>query len=414
MNTGNQKDPTKGNSDDDDFFAAKQTFKKTKITPPNNQNTYLPPKIVKIDISKPLKPTPSFQKEKSFSTFPSSTFQTQNTTQVPPDCLLICAWNINGLRPVTEKHYLQNYFKMKKPDILCLCETKSSQETIDGAKLTSWIPYNYKYYSNCSKVKKGCYGTGIITKHKPLSIEYGIGSERFDPDGRTITFEYEKFYLVNCYVPNSSDDFSHLPERVHEWDPVFRAYLKKLKDKKPVVLCGDLNIIHKNIDLARLVELGKVAGSSEEEKSNFNALLKTGFVDTFRHFYPQEKKYTWWNFKIPIHRKQNKGRRYDYVVVSDDALKGVKDAFIDDFVYGSDHCPVGIVFNPNIDNKDLEESKMKEEKEAPKSSQSTLDKSDSLEIITCDNKDFVNNKKEANTLNNVISSKPQVICIDSD
>jgi len=358
METVNEKNKAK---DYDDFFDVKPTTRKAPESLP--KTSVMKKTIEKIE--KPQSKTPWTKNKQNLNLdeiIPAKPKE-QLATIIPPvtrrisqgssESLVICAWNINGLRPVTEKGFLQDYIKQRQPDILCLGETKSSQESIDNQKLTDWVPYYYPYrYWNCSKIRKGCYGTGIITKNKPLSVEYGIGLERFDVDGRSITLEYEKFYIVNCYVPNSSDDFCHLPERVREWDPAFRTYLTKLKAKKPVILCGDLNIIHRVIDLAIISELGKVAGSSEEEKSNFNSLLKTGFVDTYRSFYPQKQKYTWFNFKRPKQRGEGKGRRYDYVLVSDEILKNVTQAFIDDHVYGSDHCPVGIIFNQNFSNDD--------------------------------------------------------------
>jgi len=339
----------------DDFFDVRPTTKKPTALP-SSQNPPKTSSVLKKPIAKTEKPpqlTPWIKNkppkaEKLDEILPTFQKTPSSNTQTSSDSLTICAWNVNGLRPITEKGYLQNYVKERQPDILCLCETKCSQDSIDSNKLTGWIPYYYPYrYFNTAKVKKGCHGTGIITKQKPLSVEYGIGLERFDVDGRSITLEFDNFYIVNVYVPNSSDDFCHLAERIREWDPAFRTYLTKLKAKKPVILCGDLNVIHRVIDLAILSELGKVAGSHEEEKSNFNSLLKTGFVDTYRTFYPQKQKYTWWNFKRPKQRGEGKGRRYDYVLVSDEILKNVEKAFIDDHVYGSDHCPVGIVFKPN-------------------------------------------------------------------
>lgn len=200
--------------------------------------------------------------------------------------------------------------------------------------------HGYFTYMNSAK-KKGYSGTLVFSKIEPLSYSYGIGIEEHDQEGRVITLEYEKFYLVNCYTPNSQNELKRLDYRMI-WEDAFLEYLKKLEEKKPVILCGDLNVAHQEIDLKNPKNNRKNAGFSDEERSKMTTLLESGFIDTFRHLYPDlEGIYSWWSYRFNA-RKNNAGWRIDYFLVSDCLKELVKDAYICTDIMGSDHCPVGL------------------------------------------------------------------------
>jgi len=265
--------------------------------------------------------------------------------QIQTDNLLICSWNINGFRRIINTKQLQDYFNARKPDILCLNEIKITQEMIEKEKLTSWIPPEYTCYFNSAKMKKAYSGVAIITRVKPMSVQYGMGVDQHDLEGRLVTIEFQTFYLVAVYVPFSGEEFKRLPYRINEWDPALRKYLSDLKTKKPVICCGDFNVAHQSLDMWE--ESGKYIGSSPPERESFGKLLQTGFVDTFRYVYPDVRKYTWWNL-WKGNRTKNLGRRFDYIIASKDAVGGIKDAFVNNDIHGSDHCPVELLFNPNF------------------------------------------------------------------
>ena len=200
--------------------------------------------------------------------------------------------------------------------------------------------HGYFTYMNSAK-KKGYSGTLVFSKIEPLSYSYGIGIEEHDQEGRVITLEYEKFYLVNCYTPNSQNELKRLDYRMI-WEDAFLEYLKKLEEKKPVILCGDLNVAHQEIDLKNPKNNRKNAGFSDEERSKMTTLLESGFIDTFRYLYPDlEGIYSWWSYRFNA-RKNNAGWRIDYFLVSDCLKELVKDAYICTDIMGSDHCPVGL------------------------------------------------------------------------
>lgn len=241
------------------------------------------------------------------------------------------SWNVNGLRAVMGKGFL-NFVNSESPDILCLQETKLSEGQFDTV-----IDGYTQYFSYAEK--KGYSGTAVFTKIKPLSVSYGIGVDAHDHEGRTITLEFEDYYLVTVYTPNAQRALERLPYRM-EWEDDFREYLLRLNEKKPVIFCGDLNVAHKEIDLKNPKTNKNNAGFTMEERSKFSLLLDSGFIDTFRYFYPDKTDaYTWWSY-ITNAREKNVGWRIDYFCVSNALTPRLRDAVILSEVYGSDHCPV--------------------------------------------------------------------------
>ena len=245
----------------------------------------------------------------------------------------LISWNVNGLRAIYKKGFI-DIFKSLNADIFCIQETKMQEGQIE-LELDGY----YEYYNYAER--KGYSGTAIFTKIKPLNISYGIGVEEHDKEGRVITLEFEKFYLVNCYTPNSGRELARLEYRMI-WEEAFRDYLEKLDSKKPVMICGDLNVAHNEIDLKNPKSNRKNAGFTDEERGKIDKLLKSGFTDTFRSIYPdKEGCYTWWSYMFNA-RANNAGWRIDYFLVSDRISKYIKDAYIYSEIMGSDHCPVGL------------------------------------------------------------------------
>lgn len=243
----------------------------------------------------------------------------------------LISWNVNGLRAVMNKGFM-DYVNQENPDILCLQEIKMSE-----GQLKLDLPEYFEYYNYAEK--KGYSGTAIFTKEKPLSESYGIGIEEHDKEGRVITLEFEDFYMVTCYTPNSKRGLLRLDYR-QKWEDDFREYLLNLNKTKPVILCGDLNVAHKEIDLANPKSNRKNAGFTDEERNKFTELLNAGFIDTYRYFYPDiTDMYTWWSY-ITKARERNIGWRIDYFVVSKDFEDRLLDASIHMEQLGSDHCPV--------------------------------------------------------------------------
>ncbi|ELR70364.1 Exodeoxyribonuclease III [Fulvivirga imtechensis AK7] len=252
--------------------------------------------------------------------------------------LSLVSWNVNGLRAIIKKGFITS-LKSLDPDILCLQETKGQVEDIKTA--LQLLP-DYKAYVNCSKLKKGYSGTAILSKKEPLDITYDLGHEEHDQEGRVITAEFDHFFLVNVYTPNSGQGLNRLEYR-QAWDVIFLNHLRSLEQRKPVVLCGDLNVAHEEIDIARAKQnYNKSAGYTQQEIDGFKSYLEHGFVDTFRHFFPEEVKYTYWN-QMFNSRARNVGWRIDYFLVSPALLGQVKTAAIHDQFHGSDHCPVELV-----------------------------------------------------------------------
>ncbi len=241
------------------------------------------------------------------------------------------SWNVNGLRACRDKGFL-DFFKEADADFFCVQETKLQAGQIE-LELEG-----YEQYWNYAD-KKGYSGTAIFTKHKPLSVQLGIGIDEHDHEGRVITLEYEDFYLITVYVPNSQDGLARLEYRMRFEDD-FLKYIKKLEENKPVIYCGDLNVAHKEIDLKNPKTNRKNPGFTDEERGKFSTVLENGFVDTFRHFYPDmEQIYSWWSYRFQA-RSKNVGWRIDYFVVSEALKERLADAKIHTQVMGSDHCPV--------------------------------------------------------------------------
>ena len=243
----------------------------------------------------------------------------------------LISWNVNGLRAVVGKGFV-DIFNALDADVFCLQETK-----LQAGQIELDLP-GYEQYWNYAE-RKGYSGTAVFTRIKPLNVTYGMGIEAHDTEGRMITLEYETFYLVNVYTPNSKDGLARLPYRM-EWEDDVRAYLKKLEQTKPVVLCGDLNVAHEEIDLKNPKTNRKNAGFSDEERAKMTELLAAGFIDTFRYFYPDKTgEYSWWSYRFNA-RKNNAGWRIDYFIVSDALKERLISASNHQEIFGSDHCPV--------------------------------------------------------------------------
>ena len=252
----------------------------------------------------------------------------------------LISWNVNGLRAVINKGF-KEFFKEIDADIFSIQETKMQEEQLDENILKIFEGYN-AYWNSAEK--KGYSGTAIFTKQKPLNVIYGIGKEEHDKEGRVITLEFEKFYIVNIYTPNSKRELERLDYR-QIWEDEIRAYLLDLNTKKPVVMCGDLNVAHNEIDLKNPKTNRKNAGFTDEERTKMTELLNAGFVDTFRYKYPEtEGKYSWWSYMFHA-REKNAGWRIDYFIVSENLKDKIEDAKILDDIYGSDHCPVELDLN---------------------------------------------------------------------
>lgn len=250
----------------------------------------------------------------------------------------IISWNVNGIRAIAKKTFFTDLEGLGA-DILCLQEIKALEHQVTETlnPLTG-----YYIYTN-SAIKPGYSGTTVISRVKPLSVSKGINIEEHDTEGRVLCLEYESFFLINVYVPNSGSELKRLGYR-QEWDFAFFNYLKNLEKVKPVIVCGDLNVAHKPIDLAHpKANYNKYAGYMQEEIDGMDRFVNGGLADTFRHFHPDEKdRYSWWSYRMGA-RSKNVGWRIDYFLVSESILPSVKDAFILENITGSDHCPVGIV-----------------------------------------------------------------------
>ena len=243
----------------------------------------------------------------------------------------LISWNVNGLRAVVNKGFIENFEKLNS-DIFCIQETKMQEGQLD-------IDFKgYKKYFN-SAVRKGYSGTAIFTRIDPINVMYGIGIDLHDQEGRVITAEFEDFYLVNCYTPNAQRELTRLDYRM-QWENDFREYLKKLDKIKPVILCGDLNVAHQEIDLKNAKSNRGNAGFTDEERSQMTNLLNAGFVDSFRFLYPDKSdSYSWWSY-MGRAREKNIGWRIDYFIVSEKIKNNIVDSKIHPDIYGSDHCPV--------------------------------------------------------------------------
>lgn len=242
------------------------------------------------------------------------------------------SWNVNGLRACVGKDF-ENQFKELDADFFCLQETKMQEGQLD-------LQFEgYESYWNYAE-KKGYSGTAIYTKHKPLNVSYGMGVEEHDHEGRIITLEYDLFYLVTCYTPNSQTELKRLDYRM-TWEDDFRKFLKSLDAKKPVVICGDLNVAHEEIDIKNPKTNRRNAGFTDEEREKMTVLLNDGFTDSFRYLHPDEVTYSWWSYRFKA-REKNAGWRIDYFLVSDRIKEQITEAKIHTEIMGSDHCPVEV------------------------------------------------------------------------
>lgn len=247
----------------------------------------------------------------------------------------LISWNVNGLRACMKKGFME-YFRAADADVFCIQETKLQPEQAP----VEWDGYSDHWNS---AEKKGYSGTAMLCKEPPLRVTFGIGVEEHDHEGRVITAEYASFYLVTCYTPNAQNELARLPYRM-QWEDAFRSYLCTLDAKKPVIVCGDLNVAHQEIDLKNPKTNRKNAGFSDEERAKFGELLDAGFTDVFRRKYPDTVQYTWWSYRFHA-RKNNAGWRIDYFLVSDRLVERVKEITIRDDIMGSDHCPVELILD---------------------------------------------------------------------
>lgn len=242
------------------------------------------------------------------------------------------SWNVNGLRACVGKDF-ENQFKELDADFFCLQETKMQEGQLD-------LQFEgYESYWNYAE-KKGYSGTAIYTKHKPLNVSYGMGVEEHDHEGRIITLEYDQFYLVTCYTPNSQTELKRLDYRM-TWEDDFRKFLKSLDAKKPVIICGDLNVAHEEIDIKNPKTNRRNAGFTDEEREKMTVLLNDGFTDSFRYLHPDEVTYSWWSYRFKA-REKNAGWRIDYFLVSNRIKEQITEAKIHTEIMGSDHCPVEV------------------------------------------------------------------------
>ena len=260
---------------------------------------------------------------------PNSTFNIQHST-LPK--MKFISWNVNGLRACVGKDF-ENQFKELDADFFCLQETKMQEGQLD-------LQFEgYESYWNYAE-KKGYSGTAIYTKHKPLNVSYGMGVEEHDHEGRIITLEYDQFYLVTCYTPNSQTELKRLDYRM-TWEDDFRKFLKSLDAKKSVIICGDLNVAHEEIDIKNPKTNRRNAGFTDEEREKMTILLNDGFTDSFRYLHPDEVTYSWWSYRFKA-REKNAGWRIDYFLVSDRIKEQITEAKIHTEIMGSDHCPVEV------------------------------------------------------------------------
>jgi exodeoxyribonuclease-3 len=254
----------------------------------------------------------------------------------------LISWNVNGLRAALKKGF-EGFLDSESPDVICLQETKISHDLVDDF---AFVGYPHSYW-NCAQ-KKGYSGTAILSQTAPLSVQYGLGIEKHDQEGRVITAEFDDYFLVTVYTPNAQGhDANKRPKRLdyrtQEWDVDFLAHCKALEASKPVIFCGDLNVAHQAIDLTNPKPNRKNAGFTDEERAGFDAIVEAGFVDSFRHLYPDAtERYSWWSYRAGA-RARNIGWRIDYFCTSESLTPQIKDAQILDQVLGSDHCPVALI-----------------------------------------------------------------------
>ncbi|HSA60141.1 MAG TPA: exodeoxyribonuclease III [bacterium] len=248
----------------------------------------------------------------------------------------LVSWNVNGIRAVLKKDFAKSILSLA-PDVFCLQEIKARPEQVESDDLAAFEPYEAIWNP---ADRPGYSGTAVFTRVKPADVRLGIGMKEHDAEGRVITCEFPEYFLVNVYTPNAGEELKRLPYRL-QWEKDFRAYLKGLEKKKPVVLCGDLNVAHKEIDLEHPAANRGNSGFTDEERAEFTKLLESGFLDTFREIDQSPKKYTWWTYRMGA-RSRNVGWRIDYFCISKDLRPAMKTATIHPDLLGSDHCPVGL------------------------------------------------------------------------
>lgn len=246
------------------------------------------------------------------------------------------SWNVNGLRAVMGKNFMEEFHKLDA-DFFCLQETK-----LQEGQINMDLPGYYQYWNYAER--KGYSGTAIFTKHKPIAVTYGLGIAEYDTEGRVITLEYEDFFLVTVYTPNSQNELKRLDYRM-DWENAFRVYLNDLAEKKGVIVCGDMNVAHKEIDLKNPKTNRRNAGFTDEERSKMSELLESGFIDSYRYFYPDtEGVYSWWSYRFQA-RAKNAGWRIDYFLVSENMENRMSGATIHTDIMGSDHCPIELTIS---------------------------------------------------------------------
>ena len=258
----------------------------------------------------------------------------------------IVHWNVNGLRPLLRKRELDNLIQEEEPDFICFNETKIDYEVIEKLNLNNLFNKTYKSYWYCPNEKKGYSGTGIMTKYQPISVKYGINVDKHDEEGRVLTIEFEKFYIISCYTPNSGDGLKRLDYRVNEWDKDFFEYINSLKEQKDIILAGDLNVAKDDIDIYEVKGHERVAGFTKEEKESFNKFLESGYIDTFRNLHPEEQLFSFFSKRGNL-KEQNKGWRLDYFIVNENAryIEIEESNMLNKDKYdSSDHIPIFCTF----------------------------------------------------------------------
>ena len=327
--------------------------------------------------------------------------------------LHITHWNINGLRAVIRKESLKNYLNGKDFDIVCLSEIKIDKLALRKEKINEndlWYK-KYNQYYHFSTFKKGYSGVSIFSKLKPVNKFFGMNEEKFDKEGRVITLEYKKFYLVNVYVPNSKSKLERLKERVEEFDLKFRNFITELKKKKTVIVLGDMNVAHKEIDLKDPKRNKRSNGFTIEERNSFDLYMENGFVDRWRDLYPKKIQYSWWSYLSRKPRSTGNGWRIDYCLIDEEAKHAIKDVVIREDIYGSDHCPVEIHLDLELLVEKKEEFDDKEKTDGEKN-----EKDKDLNNKKDENKDkgvIKKNIEEEEEKNKVIASENEEIIKNS-
>ena len=253
-----------------------------------------------------------------------------------PDQLFLSSWNVNGIRAVLNRKDLQEYLNKAKPDIICINETKIDEEAFNKAKIEL---EGYHGYWNFCKCSAGYSGVAIFSKYLPISLKEDLAESEHSQEGRVLTMEFEKFYLITAYIPNSGQKLDRLEYRVGDYDKCFQKHCEELRQQKTVIVCGDLNVCHKEIDIARPKGNEKTAGFTIEERNSFTQFLEKGWIDTFRRLNPEVVKYSWWSMRTKG-REKNIGWRLDYFLVNEEGWEIVKDSRVNNEIMGSDHCPI--------------------------------------------------------------------------